>query len=117
MSRVYSDHVADKNMDLFFRSENERIFWENVSTLSEKYGIEIARKIIQRISELVAAEKLADLPEHFQLDNSVSENNKRHSILINEPMRLIFELMETNEAGSPNAGIRIVNLTNFKKLQ
>src|SRR3989344_9273822 len=76
-------------MEISFRSEREKDFYQNKAALTGKYGAQMAKKILQRISELQAARTPQQLPGGARFHEHSGKRKGLFSINLVHPMRLI----------------------------
>lgn len=101
-------------MEIRFGSDRERMFWQNLRSLTAKYGTDNARKIVRRISELQAADTLLDVPVHLEVHPLDGSRLGQFAVTVKQPFRLIF--VPIGECDSANFGtikvIKIIEITN-----
>jgi proteic killer suppression protein len=77
-------------MEISFKSEKERQFYEDEKALKREYGQRMAEKIIQRISELQAAANPQELPANARFHEHKAARKGLFSIDLPHPKRLII---------------------------
>jgi proteic killer suppression protein len=78
-------------MEIHYRDKKLKKLLESSKSISKKYGSDCARKIIQRISELQAAECLEDMPPAARPHPHRGSRKGLFSLDIKQPYRLIIE--------------------------
>ena len=77
-------------MEISFKNEREKEFYQSKSALSRKYGDRTARLIIQRISELQAARSPQQLPQGARFHEHSAKRKGLFSVNLVHPRRLII---------------------------
>ncbi len=88
-------------MELTYKNEKLQNICENSKynkELVKKYGIEVAKKLPQRIKELKAFNSLNDVPTnpHFRRHKLTGDRDNEFAISITNQYRLIFRQKENN---------------------
>ena len=86
-------------MDIAFRSAALRRCYENEVTATRQWGSVVGRKYIQRITVLMAAEKLTDLFQirALRLHSLEGDREGQYAITVHERWRLILVYDEAKE--------------------
>jgi plasmid maintenance system killer protein len=80
-------------MKLSYKNNKEEKLYQSEKALSSKYGAQRARKIIQRLSEIVSADNPQMLPHSARFHEHSGNRKGLFSVDIGQPYRLIFKPM------------------------
>lgn len=106
-------------MNIEFQSAKFRKECNDFKLLVRKYGPKQAKKIIQRLDELRAAEKLSDI-SHLpppRLHELVSNRAGQYSVDLVHPYRLLFVPSNDPLPLKPDGGIDLSKVTAVKILE
>ncbi|OGY99224.1 MAG: hypothetical protein A3B13_02240 [Candidatus Liptonbacteria bacterium RIFCSPLOWO2_01_FULL_45_15] len=76
-------------MEISFKNQRAKEFYQSESALTGKYGVQMARKIGQRISELQAARTPQQLPRGARFHEHSGRREELFSVDLVHPRRLI----------------------------
>ncbi|MEK7069164.1 MAG: type II toxin-antitoxin system RelE/ParE family toxin [Patescibacteria group bacterium] len=76
-------------MEISFKSEREKEFYQSKSALTKRYGVQMAKKIAQRIGVLEAARTPQQLPQSARFHEHSGQRKGLFSVDLVDPYRLI----------------------------
>jgi len=76
-------------MVVSFKNDRDRVFYESEKSLTSAYNVRIARKILQRINELLASDNPQQLPRNARFHEHKGKRKGLFSIDLVHPYRLI----------------------------
>jgi plasmid maintenance system killer protein len=100
-------------VDIIFESQKFRKECNEVKLLIRKVGPEMAKRIIQRLDELRAADKLADI-SHLpppRLHELIGNRKGQFSIDLKQPYRLLFVPANDPIPLKPDGGVDLTKVT------
>lgn len=76
-------------MEVRFKNDKERAFYEDAKALQKKFGKRMAEKIVQRIDDLLAAQNPQFLPRSIRWHEHQGKRSGLYSVDLVHPFRLI----------------------------
>ncbi len=83
-------HTGNAIMKLSYKNDKEEALYRTEKSLSVVYGAQRARKIIQRLGEIEAADNPQKLPKSARFHEHTGRRKGLFSVDVGQPHRLIF---------------------------